>query len=56
MKSGATNTLWVEVMARQLASEWAVLERCPQEVKNGWGTKGVNPTLTDGIKGGIHEQ
>ena len=35
MESGATNTLWAKVMARQPASEWVVLERCSQEAKNG---------------------
>ena len=35
MESGTTNTLWTEVMAGQPAGQWAVLERCSQEAKNG---------------------
>ena len=56
MENGATNTLWEDVMARQLADQWAVLKRCLQEAKNSWGTKGVNFIIADDIKRGNHEQ
>ena len=50
MDSGATNMLWVEVMDGQPTGKWVALEGCPSGAKNGLGTKGVNPTMANGIK------